>query len=92
MSEDHAVTADQAASATTALRMALELPPEQVGIGQFGAMISNEIGRLRRAGIGDQEIAAMVEESTGGTLGADDVARHDVPPEARGPAGSRGDG
>ena len=32
MTDDHTFTADQAAAATTALRMMLGLPPEQFGI------------------------------------------------------------
>ena len=83
MQDEHTFTADQAASATTALRMALKLPPEQFTIPDFVRMISDEIAQLRAAGTGDAEIAAMVEESTGGTLTADDIGAHYHPPEAR---------
>ena len=90
MSDDteHTFTADQAAAATTALRMALKLPPEQFGMAQFVAMISDEIEQLRKTGVDDAEIAAYVQESTGGTITGDDIARHYALPEARGWAGS----
>lgn len=87
MSDDHTFTADQAAAATTAMRMVLGLPPEQVGVGQFVAMISDEIQKLRAAGHSDQDIAAIVRESTHSTIDADDITTHYAPPEARGWAG-----
>lgn len=83
MQDDHTFTADQAASATTALRMVLKRPPEQFTIPQFVAMISDEIEQLRAAGTSDAEIAALVEDSTGGTLSADDIGAHYAPPDAR---------
>ena len=85
--DDHTFTADQAAAANTALRMALKLPPEQFGTARFVAMISDEIEQLRAAGFADSEIAALVEESTGTTLSAEAIGRHYAPPEARGWAG-----
>lgn len=87
MSEDHSFTADQAAAATTAMRMSLGLPPDQVGIRQFVAMISDEIQQMRQAGHSDDDIAAVVRESTGSTLDAGDIEAHYAPPDARGRAG-----
>ena len=89
MSEEHSTfTADQAAAATTALRMAIGLPPEQFGVPQFVAMISDEVEKLRADGRSDDEIAAIVVESTGGQLTGADIAEHYAPPEARGWASS----
>ncbi len=92
MSEDHTFTADQAAAATTAMRMSLGLPPDQVGVAQFVAMISDEIQQMREAGHSDDDIAAIVRESTGSTLDAGDIEAHYAPPSARGRAGSRDGG
>lgn len=90
MTDEHTFTSDQAAAANTALRMALGLPPEQFGIPQFVAMISDEVEQLRKAGHSDRDIAAIVQESTGGTLTGEDITAHYAPPEARGWAGGSG--
>ena len=87
MTEDHTFTASQAAAATTAMRMALGLPPEQVHVSQFVAMISDEIEQLRGAGHSDEDIAQIVRESTGSTIEADDIAAHYASPDERGKAG-----
>ena len=84
LSDEHTFTADQTAAATTAMRMALGKPPEQFGVAQFVAMISDEVQQLREAGHSDEDIAAIVRESTGSTLDAGDLAAHYAPPEARG--------
>lgn len=89
MTDEHTFTADQAAAATTALRMLLGKPPEQFVVSQFIAMISDEIEQLREAGHTDADIAALVQEATGGPLSADDIARHYPQPAERGRAGSR---
>ena len=80
-------TAAQAAQANTALRAPLGLPPESFPVDRFVAMISDEIEQLRTAGRDDAAIAALVRESTGGSISAEDVARHYAPPEQRGRAG-----
>ena len=80
-------TATQAAQANTALRAALDLPPEQFPVAQFVAMISDEVQQLRAAGYSDEAIARMVRESTGGALTGDDISHHYAPPDARGWAG-----
>ena len=82
-------TAEQAALANTALRAALNLPPEAFPVPQFVAMISDEVEQLRAAGHDDEAIAQMVRESTGGTLTAADIGMHYAPPEARGWAGQQ---
>lgn len=87
MNDEHTFTADQAAAATTAMRMSLGLPPEQFGVAQFVAMISDEIEKLRKAGNSDEEIAAMVRESTGSTIDAAEIAAHYASKEERGRAG-----
>ena len=92
MSDEHTFTSDQAAAANTALRMALKLPPEQFGIRQFVAMISDEVEQLRRTGVTDEEIAALVQESTGGVISGEDITRHYAPAEERGRAGGAGSG
>lgn len=88
MTNEHTFTADQAAAATTALRMLLGKPPEQFGVSQFVAMISDEIQQLREAGHTDADIAALVQESTGGPLSAEDIAQHYAPRAASLLAGS----
>jgi hypothetical protein len=82
-------TAQQAAQANTALRAALDLPPEAFPVAQFVAMISDEIEQMRAAGHSDGAIALIVRESTGGTITATDIEQHYAPPEARGWAGGR---
>ncbi|MDP4026320.1 hypothetical protein Q8W71_27225 [Methylobacterium sp. NEAU 140] len=87
---DPTFTAEQAAQANTALRAALDLPPEAFPVAQFVAMISDEIEQLRAAGRDDEAIAQIVRESTGGVLTAEDISEHYAPPEARGWAGQHG--
>ncbi len=82
-------TAEQAAQANTALRAALNLPPEAFPVPQFVAMISDEVEQLRAAGHDDEAIAQMVRASTGGSLTGEDIRAHYAPPEARGWAGQQ---
>jgi hypothetical protein len=58
-------TGQQAATAQTALRKALGLPPEQFPLQAFVGMVSDEIEQLRKAGKTDSEIAALIEGSIG---------------------------
>ena len=88
-SDSTTFTAEQAAQANTALRAALDLPPEAFPVPQFVAMISDEVEQLRAAGHDDAAIAQMVRASTGGELTAEDIGRHYAPPEARGWAGQQ---
>ena len=80
-------TATQAAQANTGLRAALGLPAEVFPTSRFVAMISDEIEQLRAAGRDDAAIAALVRDSTGGLISAEDIGRHYAPPERRGWAG-----
>jgi hypothetical protein len=84
VSDDEVVfTVDQVAACNTALRTALGLPPEHVPASRFVGMISDEIEQLRGRGWSDAEIAALVAESTGSVLTAEDIAIHYAPPQLR---------
>lgn len=80
-------TATQAAQVNTDLRAALGLPPESFPVSRFVAMISDEIEQLRASGRDDAAIAALVRDSTGNAISAEDIARHYAPPDQRGWAG-----
>lgn len=87
VANDHTFTAEQAAAATTAMRMALKQPPEQFSVPRFVAMISDEIEQLRATGMADREIAALVEDATGSPLSAEDVTQYYAPAALRGEPG-----
>ena len=76
-------TVDQVAAASTAMRTVLGLRPEHFGTAQFVGMISDEIEQLRAQGWGDAGIAALVHESTGSVMSAQDIADHFVAAEQR---------
>ena len=84
MSDDEPVfTVDQIATANTAMRVALGLPPEHFTLVRFVGMVANEIEQLRGAGWSDEAIADLVTEATGTTVGPDDITRCYSGPERR---------
>lgn len=87
MVDEVVFTVDQVAACNTALRTALGLPPEHVPVARFVGMISDEIEQLRAKGWADAEIAALVAESTGSVMTAQDIADNYVGPAGRRPHG-----
>lgn len=84
MSEDLTFTGQQAATAQTALREALGLPPENFPVQAFIGMISDEIEQLRAAGKDDAAIARLVSDATGQSVDVETITRFYASPEARG--------
>ena len=84
MSDDVVFTVDQIAACSTALRTALGRPPEHVSTERFVGMISDEIEGLRAGGWSDAEIAALVADSTGSVVAAEDITAFYAGPEDRG--------
>lgn len=83
MSDEVVFTIDQVAACSTALRTAIGLRPEHVTTARFVGMISDEIEQMRAQGWSDVAIAALVAESTGSVIAAEDIAAHYAPPEQR---------
>lgn len=73
MTDEPVFTVDQVATANTALRTALGLPPEHVPLDRFLSMLGDELRQLRGAGWGDAEVAALLSESTGSIVPAEAV-------------------
>ena len=78
-----AFTAEQAATANTALRAALGLPPERFGLEQFVGMMSDEIEQLRAAGRTDAEIADLLRDQVGVEVPPEAITRFYAAPERR---------
>ena len=74
---------EQARRARLALRDELGLEAERFELPALVNMISDEIGQLREAGRGDDDIAGIIERATGERVDPAEMARHYVPPEAR---------
>ena len=74
---------EQARRARLALRDELGLEAERFPLPALVDMISDEIGQLREAGRGDDEIVALIERATGERVDPAELARHYVPPESR---------
>lgn len=65
MNSEQTISGHQAATAQTALRAALGLPPEQFSIEAFVGMISDEVEQPRAKGSSYEEIATLVTNATG---------------------------
>lgn len=87
MTDTLTFTGYQAATAQTALRKALGMPPEDFPIQAFVGMISDEIEQLRASGRDDVSIAALVSKATGKTIDAEMITRFYAPSEERGHRG-----
>lgn len=67
-------TVDQLATASTAMRVALGLPPKNLTRDEFVWAVASEVEQLRAAGWDDAGIAGLLAEATGEPIGADDLA------------------
>ncbi len=76
---DVVFTADQIAEASTALRTALGLRPEHFTLARFIEMVSGEVEQLRAKSWSDTEIAALLAESTGSVVSAQNLADYCMP-------------
>ena len=78
-----AVPLAEAIKAQSALRSAAGLAPEQFPIPAFIGMISDEIETLRSQGKTDQQIAAIVRDSSNISVTAEDISDHYATPQQR---------
>ncbi len=85
MAHDDGFTADQTASATTALRAALGLPAQRFPTETFVGMISDEIEALRTAGKTDDDIASILRDRCAIEIDAGMLERYYAPPNERRP-------
>ena len=83
MANDEGFTADQTASATTALRAELGLPAQRFPAETFVGMISDEIEALRDVGKTDDEIATVLRERCAIEIDAATLARYYASPSDR---------
>lgn len=74
---------EQARQARLALRGELGLGPERFPLPALVNMVSDEIGKLRKAGRSDDDIVAIIERATGQRVEPAEMAKHYTPPEAR---------
>lgn len=87
MSDEQTFTAEEAALANGALRAALGLPAQRFGTEQFVGMISDEIEQLRESGKSDRDIAGILADRAGITIGADEITRFYADASERGRPG-----
>ena len=85
MAADEGFTADQTASATTALRAELGLPAQRFPTETFVGMISDEIEAMRAAGKTDGDIATVLRERCAIDIDAATLARYYASPNDRRP-------
>jgi len=74
---------EEALKAQKSLRQAAGLEPEQFPVEAFVGMISDEIELLRKRGKSDEEIAAIVENSSAIRVTASEIAENYAEPEQR---------
>ncbi len=74
---------EDALKAQAALRAAAGMEPERFAIDAFVGMVSDEIEVLRTQGKSDEQIAAVIRQSSRIDISSDDVAVNYAPPEAR---------
>ncbi len=72
-------TVDQVATASTAMRVALGLPPKNLTKAEFVISVADEVAQLRVAGWDDAGIADLIGEATGEPIGAADLALDQQP-------------
>jgi len=73
----------EALKAQKALRDAANLPPEQFPVEAFVGMISDEIEVLRGQGKSDEQIAALIEQSSAIRIDAQTLKTNFASPEDR---------
>ncbi|MDQ6624019.1 MAG: hypothetical protein M3Y86_11130 [Verrucomicrobiota bacterium] len=76
---------EDAVRAQKALRAAAGLGAEQFPVEAFVGMISDEIEALRERGKSDEEIAALVRESSSIEITGQEITEHYAPPAERQP-------
>ncbi len=75
---------EEALKAQKALRDAAGLPPEQFPMQAFVGMISDEVESLRQRGKTDEDIVALIRQSSAIELTVAELAENYASPEARG--------
>jgi hypothetical protein len=83
MSQKQMFPLEEALKAQSALRSAAGLEAEQFPIQAFVGMISDEIETLRTQGKSDEQIAALIRNSSKIDITPDDVNANYAPPETR---------
>ena len=83
MSTPRMYPVEEAIKAQKTLREAAGLGPEQFPVQAFVGMISDEIESLRKRGKSDEEIAAMIRQSSAIEISADEIAENYASPEQR---------
>jgi hypothetical protein len=83
MSQPRMYPVEEAVKAQKALRSAAGLGPEVFPIQAFVGMISDEVESLRERGKTDEEIAAMIEQSSAIKITAQEIAENYASPEER---------
>lgn len=76
---------EEAIKAQKSLRKAAGLGPEQFPLQAFVGMISDEIETLRSLGKSDDEIAALIRQSSTIEITSAELAEHYAAPELRHP-------
>lgn len=74
---------EEAMKAQKSLRDAAGLEPERFPIQAFVGMISDEIESLRKRGVTDDEIAALIQDNSAIEISAAEIAENYASPEAR---------
>ena len=83
MAESKVYPIEEALRAQSALRATAGLGPELFPLDAFVGMISDEIEALRKLGKTDDEIAAIIRESSAIDVSADEIKAHYATPEER---------
>lgn len=78
---------EEAIRAQKALRTAAGLGPEMFPVKAFVGMISDEIDSLRKAGESDEQIAALIRQSSSIQISAEEIVENYAAPEERHPNG-----
>jgi hypothetical protein len=73
----------EAMAAQSALRHALDLPPEEFKLNALVGMMSDEIEQLRAVGKTDRDIATLLTAATGKSITPESVTQFYAPPDQR---------
>jgi hypothetical protein len=83
MSDETTFSLAEALAAQKALRDAAGAEEEVFDLADVIGMVSEEIDMLKDQGRSDEEIAAMIQKSTGKPVSGADVEKHYVPADER---------
>ena len=83
MEDNQGFSIQEAVAVQRELRRSLGLGAETFPLPAFVGMISDEIEQFRSAGKSDADIAAVIRDTVGRDVSADDIARFYAPPEQR---------